>query len=373
MSRLRKSIVLLLILNSFLSSAAERPDTLTIQRRTAAYSTDQPENLKGYFPAGAELTILGTEGAYVRVRFVSPSDKTVEALCRSLDLGLPSSPAPVPTVSSSPRNEKPGAEDLVEISADQFDSSLLSPLARKALDMDIFDWRHAQTEHFVIHYEHGIFARKVARLAEFYYHYISQDLQGPADRMKGRSHILIFRKTEDWQQFMNEAGPGNMAWAFAFVSGPVMFLQQADNTSSSAGILAHEMTHLVLNRFFRTSPPTWLNEGLAEWYGEFAYSAFKGTKKSVRIVFQPIDTIVPVDLLLRSKGYPETPEAIHLFYQSSKYLVGFLRSDHQESLFIDLMRDVLNGKPVWPGIQSRYGYNSPEELSQAFQSFAHFQ
>ena len=82
-------------------------------------------------------------------------------------------------------------------------------------------------------------------------------------------------------------------WTFSRVEGPVMFLQQAENTSSSGDVLAHEMTHLVMNRFFERRRPLWLNEGLAEYYGEFAYSAFKGVKKSKRAQFGRLANAVP--------------------------------------------------------------------------------
>ena len=361
-------ILLLMPLFAMAGHAEDLPDSAAAPRQIAAYSVQDPLQLLGYFPAAAPLKILTGEGDYLNVEYTSPSGVITKARVRRLDMGFPAhvdrSQLPVRSLGDrSPWVEKADGE---------FDDTFLSARARTALSQEGFKWRHAETRHFVIHFEHGIFAQKVARMAEFYYDYISIDLDGPEDRLKGRSHILIYRSSKRWKKFMTYAGPQEMLWAFAFVSGPEMYLQQADDTRASAGVLAHEMTHLIMNRFFERQPPSWLNEGLAEWYGEFAYSSYKGTKKSRRAVFQPIRKIIPLDILLRMESYPQDPEMISLFYQTSKYLTGYLRMRHPEETFQPFMAGILEGGEAWPLIQSLYGYDDIETLTQKFKTFAHF-
>ena len=195
----------------------------------------------------------------------------------------------------------------VDVAATNLDLDAITDRGRQILNLPDIDWKHAQTEHFVIHYEQAIFARKVARMAEFFYSYIAQDLQGAKDHVSGRSHIFIFRSEKRWKEFAKTAGDVP-DWTFSRVEGTVMFLQQAENTSSSGDVLAHETTHLVMNRFFEKRCPLWLNEGLAEYYRVFAYSAYKGVKKSKRAQFGRLANPFPLEELLYiqllSRGTP---------------------------------------------------------------------
>ena len=87
--------------------------------------------------------------------------------------------------------------DWNDVSLEQVDTALLDPLSAKLMKDPAFHWLHAQTDHFVIHYEKKIFAAKVARQAEFFYDFIGQDLKSANDRMTNRSHIFIFRDDKD--------------------------------------------------------------------------------------------------------------------------------------------------------------------------------
>lgn len=257
-----------------------------------------------------------------------------------------------------------------EVGADAMDVALLDERAKRLLQGDGYSWRHAQTDHFVLHFDSGIFASKVARLAEFYYGYISADLAGAKDRMEGRSHIFIFRKEREWKEFMARDGGGVSEWAFSFVSGPAMYLQQAGDTSSSMDVLGHEMTHLVMNRFFTHRLPLWLNEGIAEWYEEFAWSAYKGVKKSRRAQFKRMTRPLPLDPLMRSVAYPQPAEAVHLFYETSKALVGFLQlGAGKPDAFVPYLNDIASGMNPNAALEKHYGYASVAALEKDFAKF----
>lgn len=359
--------VILLLLPAY--GADELPSSVKTSRQINAYATNSSNRLLGFFPTGSSLSILEAQSRYVQVEYISPQGKKTRGWVLRSDLNLPT----VTDRAQLPLRALGDNRPWVEKKYGDFDERNLSDLARAALEQDGFSWKHAETRHYVIHFEHGMFAEKVSRMAEFYYDFISIDLNSPSDRCLGRSHILIYRTPERWLTFMKELGPSELQWAFAFVHGPTMFLQQAKDTRSSAGVLAHEMTHLVLNRFFERQPPAWLNEGLAEWYGEFAYSSYKGTKKSRRAVFKPIKNIIPLDVLFYLPSYPDDRDAVTLFYQTSKYLVGYLRIRHPEELFQPFMTGVLDGEDPWAMIQTQYGYEDINHLTRKFKTFAHFQ
>ncbi|HOW97147.1 MAG TPA: hypothetical protein P5567_03840 [Kiritimatiellia bacterium] len=263
----------------------------------------------------------------------------------------------------------PADPNWQEVARGQVDTKALTPRGQTALDMPGLKWRHAHTPHFVVHFEQEIFARKVGRMAEFFYGYIGADLEGATDRLEGRSHIFIFRTQKDWKAFGASAGDVP-EWSFSQVAGPVMFLQQAADTSSSGDVLAHEMAHLVVNRFLERPPPLWLNEGLAEFYEEFAYSAFKGIKKSRRSQFRRLNRVFPVASLLEASAYPNDTASVHAFYETSKYLVGWLRLDRPADRFVPFVADLAAGQGYQAVFAARYGLNSVAAIEAEFLKFA---
>jgi hypothetical protein len=265
----------------------------------------------------------------------------------------------------------PSAENgqWVDVSLAQLDTDALTDRARQILELPDIDWKHAQTEHFVIHYEQAIFARKVARMAEFFYAYIAQDLQGAQDNVQGRSHIFIFRSEKRWREFSTAAG--NVPdWTFSQVEGTAMFLQQAENTSSSGDVLAHETTHLVINRFFEKRCPLWLNEGLAEYYRQFAYSAFKGVKKSKRAQFGRLASPFELEELLYTQLYPRDDARVQAFYATAQYFVAFLLLDHQPQAFMPFVDDLMDGMDVKLALSKHYGMESMDDVQKRFNKFA---
>lgn len=265
----------------------------------------------------------------------------------------------------------PGAlrPEMQEVTSGQMDRALLTPRAKRLVDAPEFKWRQAQTDHFVVHYENGIFAAKVARMAEFFYTFIAADLQGAEDQARDRSHIFIFRNEKDWQTFQRVYWEGGLEWSFSMVEGPVMYLQQADNVSSSAEVLGHEMTHLVVNRFFTQRLPLWLNEGMAEWYGEFAYAAFKGIKKSKRAQFQGLRSTIPVLQLLDMTSYPADPDSVRYFYDTSKHVVGFLQLERPPEKFVPFVKALMQDADAAGVLGEVYGFAGAADFAAQFEKF----
>jgi hypothetical protein len=257
----------------------------------------------------------------------------------------------------------------VDVAAADLDLDAITDRGQQILDLPDIEWKHAQTAHFVIHYEQAIFARKVARMAEFFYTYIAQDLQGAEDCVSGRSHIFIFRSEKRWREFAAAAGDVP-DWTFSRVEGPVMFLQQAENTSSSGDVLAHETTHLVVNRFFEKRCPLWLNEGLAEYYRVFAYSAYKGVKKSKRAQFGRLANPFELDELLYTQVYPHETARVASFYATAQYFVAFLLLDQQPQAFMPFVEDLMGGMDVKLALSKHYGLESMGDVQKQFNKFA---
>ena len=239
------------------------------------------------------------------------------------------------------------------------------------LDHPAYRWKHLQTDHFILHHDQKIFAAKVARLGEQFYQAISGDLPNLQDRVSpARSHVFIFRDPRDWKAVV--AGtPGLEPWTASFVRGNAMYLQETGTaTADKMETLAHEMTHLVFNRFLPVRLPLWLNEGLAEYYGEFAYRAAKGMGQSKGNAFRPLRTWTPLAELLAAETYPADPAAVARFYATSKYLVGYLLLKQPRARWDAFFARLLAGEPALPALLESYGWGDVAAAEKTFAQFA---
>lgn len=273
-------------------------------------------------------------------------------------------PAPVSSAEPSGKDTR-----LVDLGTNDFDRVCLMEQGERTLGLKEFKWRHAQTAHFVLHYENAIFAQKVARMAEFFYDYISDDLKVTKDLRGGRSHIFIFNSKKDWDLFQSKYSENPSKWVVSWVKGTEMFLQQTGGGSDAADTLSHEMTHLIINRFFDGNPPLAINEGLAEWYGEFAYAAFKGVKKSRKQEFKRFDGAIPLAALLAAERYPDDEQLVRRFYQTAKYFVGFLMIERPQEKFSPFFSDLTDGAPVHDTLLKHYGFDGPAAVEKEFSKF----
>jgi len=258
---------------------------------------------------------------------------------------------------------------MKEIPRYQVDMLHLTGFGQVALNLPKMNWKHAETEHFYIHYERKDFARKVARLAEFLYRYIAIDLELDKDLFRFRSNIFVFRTANKWEDFIGR-GVGGLEWSHSFVAGGDLFLQRSGSTGESGGILAHEMTHLIIARFFGRPPPLWLNEGVAQWYEEFGYAAYKGKKKSRKGAFRPLRKWISIPLLFEIKLYPADEDERRLFYKTSKYLTGYLMLKFPTWKMRDLIQSLVNQENVWEAFNDIYSISTPKYLEKDFKRFA---
>lgn len=245
----------------------------------------------------------------------------------------------------------------------------MHPRRRQAAEALRRPWRHAESRYFVIHFQQLGFARQVARVADFLYEYIASDLPGYQDRYREKSHIVVFRNMDEWRQFLQLSEHPN-TWSAAFVTGRMMYLPDLGDFERNANLLAHEMSHLVLNRFFRVFPPLWLNEGLAEWYGNIGYRAFKGQRVDPRGSLGRLRDPIDLATLLAARNYPANIEEVRRFYNTSQHLVAMLILRRGQEAFVEFLQSItVEGKPAAEALATVYGFQTVEELQQAFNQF----
>lgn len=276
-------------------------------------------------------------------------------------------------VGEMPRGEVTAPTGRREITWRELDREhwpdFLPPAYKRAALNTPRPWRHAESRYFVIHFQQLGFARQVARIADFYYEYIASNLPGFEDRYREKSHIIIFRNRDEWQQFLTDSRAVS-SWAAAFVGGRIMYLQDLGDTEANADIIAHEMSHLVLNRFFRHRPPLWLDEGLAEWYRVVGYRAFKGQRADPRRTLGRVRNPYDLETLFSMRGYPQDREDVSRYYETSRHLVGMLMLEKGMEEFVRFLQLItVEGRPPMEAITTVYGYEDVAALQAAFTRF----
>lgn len=114
-------------------------------------------------------------------------------------------------------------------------------------------------------------------------------------------------------------------------------------------VLPHEITHLILFKFFEKAPPLWLNEGLAQFEEEKAGRSFH--KRPLKEVVSAGNFIKLRDIF-NMNSVPGNN--IALFYLESQSLVEFLITQHLGNLFGKFILELKNGKSAEDALKNVY-------------------
>jgi hypothetical protein len=201
----------------------------------------------------------------------------------------------------------------------------LTALGQAAMSIHPNDWKHAETTNFVYHYFHDFIAAPVSVEAEFYYRVIAGDLGKDTTQWERKSHIFIFETNEDWATFQKKGALD--PWTGGIHSQGSLFIQRNPEMKFKGETLGHEVTHLVVERFFGSGVPLWLNEGYAQYSASRCYAAFNrargySARPTSRTV--PADLYLPVEQLTAMVTYPQDVAQVGVFYSESERLVRFL-------------------------------------------------
>ena len=167
--------------------------------------------------------------------------------------------------------EIPGA--LPEVPFAQLSDRQLRTLGQAALNIRPTEWKHAETPNFIYHFFHGYVVAPVSVEAEFYYRVIAQELGKDTTQWERKSHIFVFETMEDWAQFQRSGGLD--PWTGGVHSGGELFIRRDPQFRFKGNTLGHEVAHLVVDRFYGSNVPLWLNEGYAEYVSRRCYAAFQ--------------------------------------------------------------------------------------------------
>lgn len=227
--------------------------------------------------------------------------------------------------------------DLFALS--QQDQSLLGA---KALTIHPQGWKHAETPHFIYHYERSFVATPVSVEAEFYFRVATNELAKENVPWPAKAHIYIFEQPEDWESFQTAGALEK--WTGAIQSGGSLFIVRNPAYKFSDNSLGHEITNLVLHRLYGTGVPLWLNEGFAQFASKSAHASYqraRGYLAKPSSQAAAAGNFFPLATLTTMRSYP-AEENVENFYNESERLVRFLMATDRAK-FVEFFDAVAKG------------------------------
>jgi hypothetical protein len=263
-----------------------------------------------------------------------------------------------------------GLNSLTEVEFSELSQRDPNPLGEKALAIHPEQWKHAETEHFIYHFVHGYVATPVSVEAEFHYRVIAKELEREQLTTDVKSHIYIFERPEEWQQFQQF---GNLEkWTGGIHSAGSLFIQRNPAYKFSDNSLGHEIVHLVLHRFYTDGIPCWLDEGLAQFISKDAHASYQRARGYISKPHS--DSIAPGDLIplatLVAMTHPPS-DHVRTFYDESERLVRFL-AETDKAGFLKLLDALARHQPFEMALPQFYPttFATVAVLEEKFRNYA---
>lgn len=268
--------------------------------------------------------------------------------------------------------DRRGLNGLPEIEFGRLSDQNISLLGRAALAIRPGDWKHAETTNFVYHFFHGFTATQVSIEAEFYYRVIAKELERDTTQWERKGHIYIFEEAADWRTFQTKAQLD--PWTGGIHLGGDLFLVREPEYKFKGRVLGHEITHLVVHRFFGSGVPLWLNEGYAEYASIRGYASYQrargyGAKPSSQSIAP--GEFLALGTLTNSLTYPSDEKVVGTFYKESEKLVRFLSAESKQH-FLVLLDAMSKGNKFDTALSKAYGgrFMNTDALEQEFKTYA---
>lgn len=261
---------------------------------------------------------------------------------------------------------------LALVPLDRLSDRGFTALAQRALAVRAADWKHAETEHFILHFFDAGTAAAVSVEVEFYYRVIAAELGRDTALWERKAHVFLFHEEKDWRGF--QTGAALDPWSGGLHSGGTLFLLRNPGWKARAQTLPHEVAHLVFERFVGAGVPLWLNEGFAEYAAGRCMAAFyraRGFDSRPRVTTVPEERYVPVAALTSAAAYPQDAEDVAAFYHESEKLVRFLSAADKRA-FLSMLDAMGKGARLESALAHNFGNRFPslDALEREFKPYA---
>ena len=246
----------------------------------------------------------------------------------------------------------------------------ISPAGEKALAIRPEQWRHGETENFVVHYRSLSDALQIAREIEFDLWYVAQSLGAKSAQYARKSHVYVFQNEKEWQIFLSQTQtPG---WAHSFALRDDLFLDvRAAQGGFDSQTLAHETTHAIVARIYGNRRwPLWLSEGFAEYMGSASVAArhwHSPLSNQRKLHFAGMS----VAELTTTVRYPADPDAVARLYDTSAKFVRYLFNKYPKDLFPKFVERILADEAAATALVEIYGneFSNMAEFEKRFTRF----
>ena len=261
---------------------------------------------------------------------------------------------------------------LRELPFAQLSDRTLGALGQAALGIRASEWKHGETKNFAYHFFSGFIAGPVSVEAEFYYSVVSKELEKDTAQWERKSHIFIFEKPDDWAVFQQKGALD--PWTGGLHCQGELFIVRDPAVKWKGSTLGHEVTHLVVHRFFGNGVPLWLNEGYAEYASSRNYAAFyraRGYSAKPRSRTLPPGQFIALSQLTSLTTYPQDVLQVSTFYAESEKLARYLSGVDKRGfgVFFDaLSKGNRFDSALGKGFGSRF--SSPDALETEFKAYA---
>ncbi len=268
--------------------------------------------------------------------------------------------------------QQPANGALAEIPFTRLPDRQLRPLGQAALAIRPSEWKHTETANFICHFFHSYAAAPVTVEAEFYYRVIAQELGKDTTRWERKSHIFVFETAEDWAAFQRKGALD--PWTGGIHSGGELFIRRDPAFKFQGNTLGHEVAHLVVDRFFGSNVPLWLNEGYAEYVSRRCHAAFQRARNYASRPTSrglPAGVFVPLAELTAAVSYPAEVEKVHAFYTESEKLARYL-SGADKAGFGRFFEALAKGARFETALRNGFGSRFPslDALEREFKTYA---
>jgi hypothetical protein len=231
-------------------------------------------------------------------------------------------------------------------------------------------WHVRKSKHFIIYYKEASssYINELIRRAENYYNTITRELG--FSRYHGfwtwddRAKIYLFKDRSEYQK-----ETGQPEWSAAHVNvikKEIYAYPQMENFFEV--VLPHEMAHIIFREFvgYKKQLPLWLDEGIASMFEpDKRLPRLKAARALIRTkFFMDLE-----DLNIAGKGSIIMPD---VFYALSASIIEFLLDSYSEDHFIRFcrsLRDLRQDQHWSRALFSVYGFNSMDEMNDAWQAF----
>ena len=259
---------------------------------------------------------------------------------------------------------------LVQRGWQQLSDRTVSTAGAAALEIKPEQWRHAETENFVLHFRRVGDANAVAREIEYHLWFVARELGTAKEQYARKSHVYIFKDEAEWEKFA--ASRGFPPWASSLAIGDELFLSVRGGSGAfDSQTVAHETTHAVVARIYRgRRRPVWLSEGFAEYMGRASVAAqhrqhFRRNQAALQMAELTVAQLTSTSI------YPSAREQVHQLYETAEKFVRYLLNDHPKQLFPDFVERVVGGEPTDIALRAVYG-NEFNDMAAFERKFARF-